>query len=89
MGFLYALRRVVVLDTTETVLMPTTFTSFLYALRRDVVLDRFVLHLGKALVVAGFYTPFGVTWFWTIGGNDPRPLPMFLYALRRDVVLDR
>ena len=64
--------------------------QFLYALRRDVVLDvrRWVgFHpLGQRR----FYTPFGVTWFWTAGSIPwlGGVLQGFLYALRRDVVLD-
>jgi hypothetical protein len=38
---------------------------FLYALRRDVVSDhRYQDHAGRRH--AGFYTPFGVTWFPTL-----------------------
>ncbi len=59
---------------------------FLYALRRDVVLD-----LGLTSDQERhhcFYTPFGVTWFWTHVVSSVRLWNLFLYALRRDVVLD-
>jgi transposase len=51
---------------------------FLYALRRDVVLDAIIA--AHSARWNRFYTPFGVTWFWTMHGEDVAHLPQGFYT---------